>query len=231
MADTSWSESKRNLVERRRQEKAAKGRIADTLHAIGVLEGLSEPQQRQLVDHAYNVSYFLNWRAQVRDNEKRLDVLFTRGPVQLKGLRARAQQLRDAFESLQAHAAGISGSESVLMARFLDSDFQLSSVLAEIETAIQKLQIPADGDIQAMVPSKIDVKDPTNPYTTDLFKFFTVECGIGKSNASQRIAKIENALWHGNIQESDPGSSDTTPDRSSAILKRVKRHPPSTGRR
>jgi hypothetical protein len=53
-----------------------------------------------------------------------------------------------------------------------------------------------------------------------LWNFF-LRCGIGRNEASRRIARIGNALWSWKIAERDPGSE--TPNRSPAVLRTVQR--------
>jgi hypothetical protein len=174
-------------------------------------------------------------------NKKWLTQEQRRSPAQIRMLNRKAVNLRKAFDDLSKYWDRIGGSwrhiseyayengnvpeppGNPYLVESLEEHYEVSAALEAIEAAIKELRLPASMrvDVLHFSPDSISI-------TNKLHQFFTGECGLTKNDASQRIAKIENAFWRGHLLDCDPHSH--TPDRSDAIRKRLKRHPSSTTR-
>lgn len=212
-------------LEQRRRERLARNRLTEKLRQLGAMSGLTESQQKRLTQEVSFVSLYYSRRQEIGQAEKQIDKLFDSGPSQVRRLQANLMALRRAFDKFKNRVVRVEQSDDALLGRVLENTFQLRSTLGQIQAALDKLDLSDDAVERAMQKlwrPRIAVDDPTNLATRDLFEFF-VQCGLGKNDASQRIAKIGNALWGWNIQDQDRSES-YTPDRSAAILKRVKRN-------
>jgi hypothetical protein len=208
--------------------RATKRRVSEKLDAEGVLTGLSEAQRIKLVDHVFFAGLHYDFRARLGPYDRRVDRFFKRGPGQVRRLRAELDKLRAAFKKMREHVTTIEGDDTTASGNFYLAEalntVRLSDHLEEIARVLPTLQLPADDIFQRIPGHRTSTDDPTLAVTEILFDFFTGECGLGKNDASQRIAQIGNALWGWNIREVDPESA--TPGRSSAIRKRLKRLSP-----
>jgi hypothetical protein len=230
MADTNRSAKSKEestlVAELRQQEHQRKHRILDKLEVLGVLKDLTPTHQMKLAGLVLKISdaHRTRDRAWTRQEDKS-------SPGKLRMLSRKATKLREAFEELVTYAAGIGigvGAPEERrghLADDLDDMFDLRSRLEAIASAIGDLYVPP----WVKPGSSKSANDLTIPATQVLFDFFTGKGRIARNNATQRIAKIENAFWGGNIRENDDSSH--TQDRSDAVRKRLKRNePPSTAR-
>jgi hypothetical protein len=213
-------------IEERRKVRTAKRRIQAALVPRGVLRGLSDPQIKKLIDRIWFIDHMSHLQRQFTAKEKRARRFFERGPGQLRLLRSRLARLRAALLALQHQLTSICGDETTVSGSPYLAGALHASGLPERVSAIMALardvQPPTDAVFDHGISRGVSVQPLKEWVTPELFKLLTTECGIGKNDATQRIARIENALWGGNVQETDPDSH--TPDRSSAIQKRLKRN-------
>lgn len=208
---------------KRQQDRAEKARIGEALGALGVLNGLSASSRATLIENVFNIAAFIAFRNETLAAETALDVLLNRGPKQLGRLRTAVSRLGTDLEKIRACVADIR-SANVMLIDILDGDFKVVQSIKNIADAIEKLSIPTDDRLRSMWRPRTGVEDPTSSATVQLVQFLIDTCKLTKNEASQRIARIENAILGGNVREDDPDSR--TPQRSSGILKRVRRARP-----
>lgn len=216
----------------RREIRAAKRRITDRLDAKGVLKGLSPAQTKRLIEQLWFADLHYKFREQLGPHERRVDRFFERGRGQLGRLRSQVGQLRAAFSNVRKQVASIEGDDTtpsgnVYLAEALHQR-ELPERLQEIATALEELELPPDEIFDRIPGHRTSAGDPAGWVTQWLADFFIGECELAKNDTSQRIARIGNALWRWNLREDDPGSH--TPQRSSAIRKRLTRKRPANRR-
>jgi len=213
-------------TEGRRQLRAATRRIRESLDRAGVCRGLPESHAKQLVEQICFIDQMQRRHEHFKSDERRATRFFERGPGQLRRLRTRIDHLQTALGEVERQIATICGDENtpsgnVYLAALLHAH-NLPDRLAKVATLVRELDAPTEAVFGQSVELGVSVEPPHKWVTKRLHDLFTNQFGVGSSDASQRIAKIGNALWGWNVQDTDPDSR--TPNRSGAILKRLKRH-------
>lgn len=190
---------------------AAKSRVERKLSTMGVLDKLSDSHRQQIVDCVFSTTrtYQVS-RNRVQDAKQRIGY----SDRELRRLNTRVRRLGKAIEDLADEAARINPEDDLW--GWLGGD-HISELLDELGDRVSDLPRPEGADDDR--PSARILQDVRTSSSSLLMLAFFV-CGIRLGPASQRVAKIENAFWEGNVQETDEG---TNRRRSSAIWKRLHR--------
>jgi hypothetical protein len=189
----------------------AKSRIERKLATMGVLDELSDSHRQQIVDRVFSTTRtYQVFRNRVQEAKPRIGF----SDRELRRLNTRVRRLKRAIEDLADEAARIDSEDDLW--GWLGGD-HFSELLDELGHRVDVLGPPEGADDDR--PSARSLQDVRTSCSSLLMLAFAV-CGIRLGPASWRVAKIENAFWEGNVQETDEG---TNRRRSSAIWKRLHR--------
>lgn len=206
-----------------KQLEAAKHRVTETLQEIGVLDGLSKAHRRRLAERVFRITKLYQFRDQILELHEELAEL-KRRPPQLRRLATRVRKFTAAFAALAEEVERVQlRDDGDILWRIQADEPQFMGVFEEIAGLIDGLRVPTDARPERTRRVRVEITgaDRLANVSVALFKFFTTRCGLPKGPATARIARIENTMWRGNIRVYD--RSSRTPNRSSAICKRISR--------
>jgi len=199
-------------------------RIHDLLKEKNVLRGLSTFKSHLFVEIVLIMDIARDQALQSAEARRQARRLLKRGPREIRLLRKRLDALRTLITTIKKQIATITDNTAAstanpLLAVALHAR-RLPQRVAEIETIVG--QIDSLDDVPMSVPEDraTGTVDFELTLSASLYCLLTKHFGLNKSDASQRVARVESALWGGSISDTDSDARN----RSDAIRKRMKRY-------
>jgi hypothetical protein len=205
---------------------AEKRHVSDRLERLGVNRGRTPEQQARLTDIVTHYSAKFNQWREHPQFQKSLRTDAKLGAGTRRAVKQRVEKAEKALDHALDRVTKASGRNESAARAFRDLVTphlqDARKALAAIRWNSARLSEPTITRLKPL--GKEFASNPRAEANDTLMNFYIRTCGLTKSQASQRTARIGNHFWEWNVRERDKSES-VTPERSRAVLKSYARRP------